>query len=191
MLGARNHPPSVARCRRTAEHGFPGGLTERLAEPCIHRPRVLVAHQVQASRQRTDLRSAPGQPADRVTYRYTRRLHREAISSAGSTTRPSRVQLRGASALLIGLMFLPMTAPGRCTEPDRCQGRGPLRPRVPIVGGQALMVLGLLALALAPNDLAAPIRPPHPRSLIRLGSRGSADSRLSPRSQVADGSGLA
>ncbi|OZB87971.1 MAG: hypothetical protein B7X41_10625, partial [Microbacterium sp. 14-71-5] len=56
-------------------------------------------------------------------------------------------QLRGQSPLVSGLLFLPMTACVAALSPlvPRVTARFGLR--VPIVGGQALMVVGLLALA--------------------------------------------
>ncbi|AYG03461.1 MFS transporter [Gryllotalpicola protaetiae] len=59
-------------------------------------------------------------------------------------------QLRGASPLTSGLLFLPMTACVAALSPivPRVAARFGLR--VPIVGGQALMVAGLVALACIP-----------------------------------------
>jgi DHA2 family methylenomycin A resistance protein-like MFS transporter len=62
-------------------------------------------------------------------------------------------QLRGATALQTGLLFLPMTALVALLNPTAAKVAARFGPRVPIVGGQALMALGLLGLALVPADL--------------------------------------
>lgn len=62
-------------------------------------------------------------------------------------------QVRDASALQTGLLFLPMTALVAILNPTAAQVALRYGSRVPIIGGQVLMVIGLLGLALAPADL--------------------------------------
>lgn len=62
-------------------------------------------------------------------------------------------QVRDASALATGLLFLPMTAMVAILNPTAAKVALRFGSRVPIIGGQILMVLGLLGLALAPVDL--------------------------------------
>ncbi|WP_242652834.1 MFS transporter [Intrasporangium flavum] len=62
-------------------------------------------------------------------------------------------QVRDASPLQTGLLFLPMTALVAILNPVAARVAVRFGSRVPIVGGQVLMVLGLLGLALAPLDL--------------------------------------
>jgi hypothetical protein len=179
VLGARNHPPSVARCRRTAEHGFPGGLTERLAEPCLHRPRVLVAHQVQASRQRTDRRSAPGQPADWINPPVHPQTppgghllggqHHPAIPSAAARRlrAPDRPDVSAHDPLVA------------VVNPTAAKVAARFGPRVPIVADRHSWCWACWP---SPSRRTPSRRQSSPhqrsliRSLIRLGSRGSADS---------------
>lgn len=62
-------------------------------------------------------------------------------------------QARGASPLQTGLLFLPMTALVAILNPGAARLAARFGSRLPIVAGQVLMVLGLLALALAPASL--------------------------------------
>jgi MFS transporter, DHA2 family, methylenomycin A resistance protein len=62
-------------------------------------------------------------------------------------------QLRGATALETGLLFLPMTALVALLNPTAAKVAARFGPRVPIVGGQVLMALGLVGIAVAPADL--------------------------------------
>ncbi len=62
-------------------------------------------------------------------------------------------QLRGATALETGLLFLPMTALVALLNPTAAKVAARFGPRVPIVGGQVLMALGLVGIAIAPADL--------------------------------------
>ena len=62
-------------------------------------------------------------------------------------------QVRGASPLQTGLLFLPMTALVAILNPTAAKIALRFGPRVPIIGGQVLMVLGLVGLAVAPADL--------------------------------------
>lgn len=62
-------------------------------------------------------------------------------------------QERGASPLQTGLLFLPMTAMVAILHPYAARVALRYGSRLPIIGGQLLMVLGLLGLALAPVDL--------------------------------------
>ena len=62
-------------------------------------------------------------------------------------------QVRDASALETGLLFLPMTALVAILNPTAAKVALRFGSRVPIIGGQILMVLGLLGLAFAPVDL--------------------------------------
>jgi DHA2 family methylenomycin A resistance protein-like MFS transporter len=62
-------------------------------------------------------------------------------------------QVRGASPLQTGLLFLPMTALVAMLNPTAAKVAIRFGSRVPIIGGQILMALGLLGLALAPVDL--------------------------------------
>jgi DHA2 family methylenomycin A resistance protein-like MFS transporter len=62
-------------------------------------------------------------------------------------------QVRGASPLQTGLLFLPMTVLVAILNPTAARIALRFGFRVPIVGGQALMVIGLLGLAAAPADL--------------------------------------
>ncbi|MGV1010659.1 MAG: MFS transporter [Dermatophilaceae bacterium] len=59
-------------------------------------------------------------------------------------------QLRGQEAFLTGLLFLPMTGVVAALSPTVPRVSARFGLRVPIVGGQALMVGGLIALACAP-----------------------------------------
>ena len=61
--------------------------------------------------------------------------------------------VRSASPLETGLLFLPMTALVAILNPVAARTAIRFGPRVPIIGGQVLMVLGLAGLALAPVDL--------------------------------------
>ena len=62
-------------------------------------------------------------------------------------------QFRGASPLETGLLFLPMTALVAILNPTAAKVALRFGSRVPVIGGQVLMVIGLLELALAPADL--------------------------------------
>ena len=62
-------------------------------------------------------------------------------------------QVRGASPLETGLLFLPMTGLVAALNPTAARVALRLGSRAPIIGGQLLMVVGLLGLALAPADL--------------------------------------
>ena len=62
-------------------------------------------------------------------------------------------QVRGASPLQTGLLFLPMTALVAILNPLAAKVALRFGSRVPIIGGQVLVVVGLLGLALAPADL--------------------------------------
>ncbi|MBD3924464.1 MFS transporter [Nocardioides cavernae] len=62
-------------------------------------------------------------------------------------------QVRGASPLETGLLFLPMTGLVAALNPTAAKVALRFGSRVPIIGGQVLMVVGLLGLALAPADL--------------------------------------
>ena len=62
-------------------------------------------------------------------------------------------QYRGASPLETGLLFLPMTALVAILNPTAAKVSLRFGSRVPVIGGQVLMVIGLLELALAPADL--------------------------------------
>jgi MFS transporter, DHA2 family, methylenomycin A resistance protein len=62
-------------------------------------------------------------------------------------------QVRAASPLETGLLFLPMTALVAILNPTAAKVALRFGSRVPIIGGQVLMVFGLLGLALAPVDL--------------------------------------
>jgi DHA2 family methylenomycin A resistance protein-like MFS transporter len=62
-------------------------------------------------------------------------------------------QVRDASPLQTGLLFLPMTALVAILNPLAARVALRFGSRVPIIGGQLLMVVGLLGLALAPVDL--------------------------------------
>ena len=62
-------------------------------------------------------------------------------------------QVRDASPLETGLLFLPMTAMVAVLNPMAAKVALRFGSRVPIIGGQVLMVLGLLGLALVPVDL--------------------------------------
>src|SRR3954452_11818893 len=62
-------------------------------------------------------------------------------------------QVRGASPLGTGLLFLPMTALVAILNPTAARIALQFGSGVPIIGGQFFMVLGLLGLALAPVDL--------------------------------------
>ena len=66
-------------------------------------------------------------------------------------------QVRGASPLQTGLLFLPMTALVAILNPTAAKMSLRYGSRVPIVTGQILMGLGLLGLALAPSDLPVAI----------------------------------
>lgn len=59
-------------------------------------------------------------------------------------------QLRGQEAFVTGLLFLPMTGIVALLSPTVPRVAARFGLRVPIVGGQALMVAGLIALACAP-----------------------------------------
>jgi DHA2 family methylenomycin A resistance protein-like MFS transporter len=61
--------------------------------------------------------------------------------------------VRSASPLETGLLFLPMTALVAILNPVAARTAIRFGSRVPIIGGQVLMVLGLAGLALAPVDL--------------------------------------
>lgn len=61
--------------------------------------------------------------------------------------------VRSASPLETGLLFLPMTALVAILNPLAAKTAIRYGSRVPIIGGQVLMVLGLLGLAFAPVDL--------------------------------------
>jgi MFS transporter, DHA2 family, methylenomycin A resistance protein len=61
--------------------------------------------------------------------------------------------VRSASPLETGLLFLPMTALVATLNPVAARTAIRFGSRVPIIGGQVLMVLGLLGLAVAPVDL--------------------------------------
>jgi len=63
-------------------------------------------------------------------------------------------QVRGASPLQTGLLFLPMTVLVAILNPTAARIALRFGSRVPIVGGQVLMVIGLLGLAAAPADLS-------------------------------------
>ncbi|MFC7725495.1 MFS transporter [Nocardioides sp. GCM10028917] len=63
-------------------------------------------------------------------------------------------QVRDASALQTGLLFLPMTALVAILNPTAATVALRYGSRVPIIGGQVLMVIGLLSLALAPADMS-------------------------------------
>lgn len=60
-------------------------------------------------------------------------------------------QVRGESALATGLLFLPMTALVAILNPVVPRLAARFGPRVPIVGGQLLMVAGLFGLATVPT----------------------------------------
>ena len=62
-------------------------------------------------------------------------------------------QVRGASPLQTGLLFLPMTALVAILNPTAARIALRFGSRVPIVGGQVLMVIGLVGLVSAPADL--------------------------------------
>lgn len=62
-------------------------------------------------------------------------------------------QVRGASALETGMLFLPMTALVALLNPAAARVALRYGSRAPIVGGQLVMVAGLAGLALAPVDL--------------------------------------
>jgi DHA2 family methylenomycin A resistance protein-like MFS transporter len=62
-------------------------------------------------------------------------------------------QVRGASPLQTGLLFLPMTALVAVLNPTAAKVALRFGSRVPIIGGQVVMVLGLVGLAVAPADL--------------------------------------
>lgn len=62
-------------------------------------------------------------------------------------------QVRGASPLQTGLLFLPMTAMVAILNPTAARVALRFGSRVPIIGGQVVMVLGLVGLAVAPADL--------------------------------------
>jgi len=62
-------------------------------------------------------------------------------------------QVRGASPLQTGLLFLPMTALVAILNPTAARSALRFGSRVPIVGGQVLMVIGLVGLVSAPADL--------------------------------------
>lgn len=62
-------------------------------------------------------------------------------------------QVRAATPLETGLLFLPMTAMVAVLNPTAAKVALRFGSRVPIIGGQVLMVVGLLGLALAPADL--------------------------------------
>jgi len=62
-------------------------------------------------------------------------------------------QVRGASPLDTGLLFLPMTGLVAILNPTAARIALRFGSGVPIIGGQFFMVLGLLGLALAPVDL--------------------------------------
>lgn len=62
-------------------------------------------------------------------------------------------QVRGASPLQTGLLFLPMTALVAVLNPTAARLALRFGSRVPIIGGQVVMVLGLVGLAVAPADL--------------------------------------
>jgi DHA2 family methylenomycin A resistance protein-like MFS transporter len=61
-------------------------------------------------------------------------------------------QLRGQSALATGLLFLPMTVLVASLNPTVAWVAARFGQRVPIVGGQVLMVTGLVALAALPEN---------------------------------------
>lgn len=61
-------------------------------------------------------------------------------------------QVRGASPLQTGLLFLPMTVLIAALNPVSARAAIRFGSRTPIVVGQVMMVLGLVALALAPLD---------------------------------------
>lgn len=61
--------------------------------------------------------------------------------------------VRSVSPLETGLLFLPMTALVAILNPVAARTAIRFGSRVPIIGGQVLMVLGLLGLAVAPVDL--------------------------------------
>jgi len=62
-------------------------------------------------------------------------------------------QQRGASPLVTGLLFLPMTALVAILNPTAAKLAIRFGSRAPVLGGQLLMVTGLAGLALAPADL--------------------------------------
>ena len=62
-------------------------------------------------------------------------------------------QVRAASPLETGLLFLPMTAMVAILNPTAAKTALRFGSRVPIIGGQVLMVAGLIGLAIAPVDL--------------------------------------
>ena len=62
-------------------------------------------------------------------------------------------QVRDASPLQTGLLFLPMTATVALLNPTAANVALRFGSRVPIIGGQVLMVCGLVGVALAPVDL--------------------------------------
>src|SRR3954453_12790183 len=61
-------------------------------------------------------------------------------------------QVRAASPLETGLLFLPMTALVAVLNPTAAKIALRFGSRLPIIAGQVLMVFGLLGLALAPID---------------------------------------
>ncbi len=63
-------------------------------------------------------------------------------------------QVRHQSALTTGLLFLPMTALVAALNPSAARMAARFGPRTPIVGGQLVMVAGLIAVAVLP--VAAP-----------------------------------
>lgn len=62
-------------------------------------------------------------------------------------------QVRGASPLETGLLFLPMTALVALLNPSAARMALRFGSRVPIIAGQVLMIAGLLGLAVVPGDL--------------------------------------
>jgi MFS transporter, DHA2 family, methylenomycin A resistance protein len=62
-------------------------------------------------------------------------------------------QVRAATPLETGLLFLPMTALVAILNPSAAKLALRFGSRVPIIGGQVLMALGLIGLAIAPIDL--------------------------------------
>jgi DHA2 family methylenomycin A resistance protein-like MFS transporter len=61
-------------------------------------------------------------------------------------------QLRGASPLITGLLFLPMTGLVAVLNPLAARTATRFGPVVPIIGGQLLMAAGLIGLVLLPAD---------------------------------------